>query len=136
LSRDILRGYSASKSGGWRCDWEREVKRRPPAPAEKSAEDIALRVFVIDHGDPLFSFSPYFFLFHIAFLSGAPMDPLVKPPVPGIARFLRQDDLCPIQMNVRALPELPSHLRLVMGGGLVYIIAVNSGCLVLKAEQT
>ena len=26
MSRDIM----ASKSRGWRCDWEREVERRPP----------------------------------------------------------------------------------------------------------
>jgi hypothetical protein len=29
-------------------------------------------------------------------------------------------------MNVRALPELPSHLRLVMGDGLVYIMGVRT----------
>ncbi len=26
----LVKGYYASKSRGWRCDWEREVERRPP----------------------------------------------------------------------------------------------------------
>jgi hypothetical protein len=26
----LVKGYFASKSRGWQCGWEREVKRRPP----------------------------------------------------------------------------------------------------------
>ena len=40
----LVKGYIASKSRGGRCDWDRTLKRPPPAPARMEVPECPLTV--------------------------------------------------------------------------------------------